>query len=323
MKYFKFSEFEKNGYKITDQNIEYNVANLVDTILDKTREYYGKPIYVLEGYNPSSDHLGHSIGIAAEITTKSRQGNIDIYEFMKTLHYDELSVNGDYESIHISSYPTNRNQTELVEETTKLMSDYLVCICSGHGSDVVGKKSPDGQLLEWVWAREMKYRIIKELEKQRIAECFDVNPEETEPGLTVRANRVNAAVKKHNNKGIYISIHINAAGSDGKWHDANYFSVWTTKGQTEGDVLADCIWLSVNEIMQPKGKKMGKDMSDKDYDMESDFTVLKKTSCPACLIESFFMDSKEGKEYLMSEEGKADILKGIINGIKKYLNLKK
>lgn len=324
MKYFKLTEFERNNTKITDENIEYNVINLVDTILDKAREYYGKPIYVLEGYNPSSNHMGHSIGIAAEITTKSKQGNIDIYEFIKTLHYDELSVNGDYESIHVSVYPLNRNKYEKEEDIIKpekLLSDYLICIDSGHGTNVPGKRSPDSSLLEWEWTREIKYRIINEIEKQNIAECFDVNPETTEPGLTVRANRANAAWEKHDKKGIYVSIHVNAAGN-GQWLNARGWSIWTSVGQTEADNLANYIWLAANEIFSSKNLSMRKEMSDGDYDYESNFTVLTKTKMPAVLIENFFMDNMEDVKYLKTEEGKQDVVRAIVNGIRNYLRSK-
>lgn len=326
MKYFKLSEFETNGVKVTDKTIEYNITNLVDTILDKARAYYGKPIYILEGYNPKSNHMGHSIGIAAEITTKNKQGNIDVYEFIRTLHFDELTVNGDYDSIHVSVYPTNRKQyekEEVIEENkTPLYSDYLICMESGHGKNVAGKRSPDGTLLEWEWARDIKYRIIKELERQRIATCFDVNPEDTEPGLTVRANRANEAWKAHGKKGIFVSIHINAAGN-GKWMNARGWSVWTSPGKTEADILANYVWLAANDVFTPKGLQMRKDMSDGDYDYESNFTVLAKTSMPAILIENFFMDNKDDAEYLKTEEGKQDVTRAIVNGIRNYLTTKR
>ena len=261
MKYFKITEFEKQGYKVTDKTIEYNITNLVDNVLDKAREYYGKAVYVNEGYNPKSSHIGHSIGIAADITTKNRQGNIDIYEFIKTLNYDQLSVNGDYDSIHVSYYPKNRNEAQKVEDIIKpgkLLSDYLVCLESGHGKDVAGKRSVDSSLLEWEWAREIKYRVIKELENQGIAECFDVNPETTEPGLTTRANRANAAWEKHGKKGIFVSIHVNAAGNGTSWMNARGWSIYTTKGKTISDELATDIWNEMNKILPSMGITMRK-----------------------------------------------------------------
>lgn len=320
MKYFKLSEFEKNNSKIIDKNIEYNVINLVDTILDETREYYGKPIYVLEGYNASNEYMGHSIGISAKITTKSKQGNIDIYEFMKTLYFNEIKINGDFESIEVSIYPKNKQETEKFETSNDrdYLSDYIVCMESGHGKDVSGKRSPDGLFLEWEWARDIKYRVINEIERQRIAKCFDVNPEDTEPSLLVRANRANTVWEENKKKGIFISVHVNAAGN-GQWLNARGWSIYTSVGQTEADILANYIWLAANDIFSPKDLNMRKDLSDGDYDFESNFTVLVKTKMPAVLIENFFMDNKLDVEYLKTEEGKQDCTKAIVNGIRNYL----
>lgn len=320
MKYFKLSEFEKDGYKLSDEFVKYNIENLVNIILDPVREYYGAPIYVLEGYNPNNDWF--MAGTTVRITTKSKQGNIDIYEYIKSnLEFDEIILSNDYSDVCVSIYPKNR---KLIHEfsSNSYLSDWLVCVDSGHGKDVAGKRSPDSSIIEWEWAREIKYRIISELENQGICRCFDVNPETTEPGLTTRANRANNAWKDNNKKGIFVSIHINAAGNGG-WYNAKYWSIWTSKGQTEGDNLATYIWNSVNEVMTPLGKTMGKDMSDGDVDYESNFTVLTKTSMPAVLIENFFMDNKENVEFLLSETGKQAIIKGIVNGIKGFLISKK
>lgn len=182
MQYFKLSEFEKNGAKITNSDIKHNIESLATNLLDVIRKYYGKPIIVKEGYNPSSNHSGHAIGIAADITTNSKQGNIDIFNYIKTLEFDEVSVIGDYEAIHVSYYPKNRkNIKENGSSTEGFKSKYIVCLDSGHGVNVSGKRSPDGRLLEWEWAREIKYRLAEKLENNKIAACFDINPEETEP----------------------------------------------------------------------------------------------------------------------------------------------
>lgn len=323
MKYFKLSEFETNNQKITDKNIQRNIESLVDNVLDKVRAYYGKAIYVIEGYNPSSKHDGHSIGIAADITTKNKQGNINIFEYIKTLKFDELSVVGDYDSIHVAYYPSNKQTVVEAVAEENFMSDYIVCLESGHGKDVVGKRSPDGKLLEWEWAREVKYMLAESLEKNKIALCFDVNPETTEPGLTTRANRANAVHKKNNNKSIFVSIHLNAAGNDGQWKNAQYWSIWTSKGQTEADKLAEDIWQEANKYFTVDNRKVGSDMSDGDHDYEANFTVLVKTVMPAVLIENFFQDNKENAQYLLSDKGKQDAVNVLTEGIKRYLLKKK
>lgn len=321
MKYFKLTEFETNGVKVTNDTIQHNIVSLVDNLLDKVRTYYGKAVYVTEGYNPNSIYNGNNIGVGANITTKSKQGNIDIFEYIKTLDFDDLSVIGDYETIHVSYYPKNRKIVVENEDSKEFLSDYIVCIDSGHGKDVAGKRSPDSSLLEWQWARDVKYRIINKLEQDKIALCYDVNPEDTEPGLTVRANRANAVHKENNKKSIFVSIHVNAAGN-GQWMNARGWSIYTSKGQTEADILATDIWNEANAIFTPKGLTMRKEMSDGDVDYESNFTVLVKTSAPAVLIENFFMDNKEDVKYLLSEEGKNNVVTAIVNGITKYLKNK-
>lgn len=320
MKYFKLSEFETNGYKVTNATIIKNITALVDNVLDKVRAYYGKPIYVTEGYNPLSNHDAHITGQAAEITTKTKAGNINIYEYIKTLDYDQLIVNGDYDSLHVSYNAKNRK--EVIDSKVSYMSNYIVGLDSGHGKNVAGKRSPDGKLLEWEWAREIKQRVAQELENQRIAKCFDINPEDTEPGLLTRASRMNDAYKKNGNKGIFVSIHINAKGN-GQWMGARGWSIWTSVGKTESDNLAEYIWNEANSVFPTKGQRMRADRSDGDNDYESNFTVLVKTACPAVLIENFFMDNKDDVQYLMSKQGKKDCVNVIVNGIKNYLKTKK
>ena len=322
MKYFKISEFEKNGVKVTNDDIKYNIESLVDNLLDKVRAYYGNPIYIVEGYNPSSDHFGHTVGVAADITTKNKQGNINIFEYIKTLTFDEVSVNGDYESIHVTYYPKNRKEVNESSDKEYFASDYIVCIESGHGKNVSGKRSPDGKLLEWQWAREIKYRLSNELENNKIALCFDVNPEDTEPGLTTRANRVNAVYDKNNKKVIFVSIHVNAAGNGSQWMNARGWSIYTTKGQNESDILAEDIWQVANEYFPKDGMKMRSDMSDGDHDWEENFTVIYKTKCPSVLVENFFQDNKEDVKYLMSEQGKQRVVQVLKEGIEKYLRRK-
>ena len=61
------------------------------------------------------------------------------------------------------------------------------------------------------------------------------------------------------------------------------------------------------------------DWSDGDPDYEAKFTVLTGTKCPAVLTETLFQDNKSDKEYLLSEEGKAAIVKLHVEGILNYI----
>ena len=70
------------------------------------------------------------------------------------------------------------------------------------------------------------------------------------------------------------------------------------------------------------GQIIRKDFSDGDPDWEEGFYVLRKTKCPAVLIENFFMDNKKDLDYLTSDTGRKAIIKthvdALINWVNKY-----
>lgn len=106
----------------------------------------------------------------------------------------------------------------------------LVMLSNGHGSNTIGKQSADGSLREYAYVREIRKRVQKELEEQGY-NVFVVTPEEWDVSLKTRVQRINnkyAEVKKKGMKAFCISIHVNAAGSDGKWHNATGWSAFVS-----------------------------------------------------------------------------------------------
>lgn len=114
-----------------------------------------------------------------------------------------------------------------------------------------------------------------------------------------------------------VSIHVNAAGRCDKWYNASGWGCYTSKGQTEGDKLADCLCRAAKEILA--GHKMRFDYSDGDPDHEENFTILHKTACAACLTESGFMDGRESCEFLLTPEGRQAIVDLHVRGIIEYV----
>ena len=101
-----------------------------------------------------------------------------------------------------------------------MKSNYIICLDNGHGADTKGKCSPDQQIKEYSYTREI-VQILSDKLKENGYNVFIVTPESNDVSLKERVNRVNKAYKDNNKKAILISVHINAAGSDNKWHDAN------------------------------------------------------------------------------------------------------
>ena len=114
-----------------------------------------------------------------------------------------------------------------------------VLIDNGHGSDTPGKCSPDRRLLEYRYAREIASETVRRLRAEGVDADLLV-PETTDISLSERARRANKVCDAIGTANVcLVSIHVNAAGSDGKWHEASGWEAWTSRGQTRGDALAD------------------------------------------------------------------------------------
>ena len=217
----------------------------------------------------------------------------------------------------------------------------VVILGTAHGKNVGGKRSPDNSLEEYRYSREIVNRLRTALEARGCVVYVDM-PEDVVPHpqqqeLRLRCSYVNNLCKKYGkDKCLYVSIHVNAAGGEGKWMLAGGWCAYTRKGTTVSDNLAERLYEAAEkhlsgyaEIME-EGKKNGSysskqtpirtDKSDGDKDMEADFFVLKHTACAAVLTENLFMDNKRDVSFLLSEKGKQSIVAlhrdGILNFIK-------
>jgi N-acetylmuramoyl-L-alanine amidase len=107
------------------------------------------------------------------------------------------------------------------------------------------------------------------------------------------------AIWYHRNfkKGIYISNHSNASGS----HLAKGFEIYTSRGKTKSDEIADIHWNNVKDLLGDRIRYRS-DRSDGDHDREASFFVLTKTAMPAILIEHLFFDNFDDASLLMDDE---------------------
>ena len=125
MKYFTINELTKTSTgldntpsKVEQDNLEY----LVNNVLDKVREIYGKPIKVNSGFRSKlvnkkvggASNSQHTKGEAVDITGGNKVENKMIYEIIKNLgKYDQLINEYDYSWIHISYKNGNNRHQEL------------------------------------------------------------------------------------------------------------------------------------------------------------------------------------------------------------------
>lgn len=191
-----------------------------------------------------------------------------------------------------------------------------ILIDNGHGENTIGKRSPDGLFREYKYAREIAESIERELKtkgydaERIVKETIDVTLEE-------RVRRVNEVCERLGTSNVVlVSIHCNAAGN-GDWKNARGWSAYTSKGKTKSDELATMLYGEA--VHNFTGQTIRKDFSDGDPDWEESFYVLKKTKCPAVLTENFFMDNKQDVSYLLSLEGRTQIVKTHVDAIIKYV----
>jgi len=203
-----------------------------------------------------------------------------------------------------------------------MMKKLVVILDNGHGNTTPGKCSPDKQLYEWEWTREIAARIYEELLLAGIESVLLV-PEDKDIALdrgkdnrVKRANNIIKEAKDADKECILLSIHINAAGGDGKWKNARGWSGWIANSASDKSKKLAQLLYSECEIRNLQGNRS---VPNEKY-WEANFAITRETNCPAVLTENLFQDNKEDVEYLMTEEGKQNIIDLHIEAVKKYID---
>ncbi|MGM9738048.1 MAG: N-acetylmuramoyl-L-alanine amidase [Candidatus Cryptobacteroides sp.] len=192
-----------------------------------------------------------------------------------------------------------------------------ILIDNGHGQNTPGKRSPDGRFLEYKFNRIIAAAVVADLQ-DRGYDAELLVPEEDDILLKDRCSRVNEIVSREGKDNvILVSIHANAFGNGNDWTSPSGWSVYTTKGQTKADELAE--QLAKAAIKNLPQMKMRADKSDGDSDYEENFYILRHTICPAVLTENGFYTNKEDLAILESREGRRAITDLHVEGIIEYL----
>ena len=196
------------------------------------------------------------------------------------------------------------------------MSNYKWLLDAGHGGIVNGKyttapakkfKFSDGfEVYEGVTNRQITSKLVNLLHNEGI-DFGLVYDEHLDTPLSERVAIADRVYAKNPNS-IYLSIHSNAGGGKG-------FEVYTSKGQNKSDAVAHLFCTKYMEHFSSRFP-LRKDLTDGDADKEEDFYVLRKTDCPALLVENLFFDNREEAEFLISEVGQMAIAQCLFEAIK-------
>lgn len=193
------------------------------------------------------------------------------------------------------------------------MSKFHWILDPGHGGRdfTRGKRSPvwpnGSQYFEGEGNRLVLKAVSVELKNLIIDHSFTVHPDNLyDKPLKDRTDYE----RSFNIPTITVSSH-----SDGfKKPSAHGWTVYTSKGRTKSDDVATRFYLEAKAMFPEEKFRM--DMDDGDPDKEADFWMLRKTKGMAILLENFFhTNPRECQEILMTEEGRAKIVKYIVNAI--------
>lgn len=229
------------------------------------------------------------------------------------------------------------------------LSEMTVVVGTAHRRRLRGKQSPDGRLREYAYSRRVAAEVCAAL-RQRGCKCevdlmdadlprqmqAPVEKVETQRELAMRVNLVNELCRQQGaGRVLYVSIHNDAIGTDGKWHDCGGWSCLTTPGTTKSDLLAECLYdaaevclgdykerfaiLKKQGVYGKKQQPIRTNESDGDRDFESGLKVLRGTQCPAVLTENLFQDNRKDVDFLLTDAGRQAIVALHVEGIVKYI----
>lgn len=209
------------------------------------------------------------------------------------------------------------------------MSEKIVILGTAHRLREPGKCSPDKRLRECMYSREIILELKLKLEEYGIKTFVDMTdldlPKsmqtpsvklERSRELALRVREVNDLCGFYGAKDcLYVSVHCNALGNDGKWHDANGWQVCVSpQASSKSRILADCLF----DAAKAYGLHMRQPSQKQKY-WEQSLYVLNNTLCPAVLTENLFQDNLADVDFLLSDFGRHSIERLHLEGILGYL----
>lgn len=211
------------------------------------------------------------------------------------------------------------------------MKEKTVILGTAHRLREPGKCSPDFRLREAIYSREIVSAVSEKLNgAYNVKTVIDFMPldldkkdqmnsvsGERNRELAMRVRKVNEICDRVGSRNcLYVSVHCNAAGADGKWHNARGWQVCISpKASDFSEELAKDLAFSAKD----NGLKVRQPKPTVAY-WEQSLYVLNKTKCPAVLTENLFQDNMEDVNFLLSDEGRHKIERLHVEGILRYLD---
>src|SRR5690625_3871077 len=241
----------------------------------------------------SRTHVYKRASSTSSILKSYKAGKILKYKTFSNNWYEAtVKVNGKYEIGYI-------NKSDVITSNNK-----TVVIDAGHGG------SDPGASGNGLYEKELTLEIAQKVKKLLQSAGFKVimtRSNDTYVSLEERSSIVNSS-----DADIFVSIHINAGGGTGietYWYGKHE----PEKSKALATALQEEVIKGTNSVDRGvKGSIDGK---------KGNFHVIRETEVPSALIELGFIDNKNDAEKLKQTSFKEKIVKGIVDGIKKFFRL--
>ena len=191
-----------------------------------------------------------------------------------------------------------------------------VLVDNGHGAETPGKRSPDGRLREYESARAIARKVVAGLQAEG-TEARLLVPETADISLKERCRRANAWCAELGAKNVLlVSIHHNAAGGDGKWHEARGFSAHVSLNASgRSKALAQYLW---GEALQ-RGLRGNRSVPEVRY-VAQNLAICRDTRCAAVLTENLFQDNEDDAAFLLGREGQDTVAAVHVAAITEFID---
>lgn len=191
----------------------------------------------------------------------------------------------------------------------------IVLIDNGHGRETRGKCSPDQRLREWKYTREIAKEVVVRLSQHEVNAQL-LTPEDGDIAITERCRRANNIYRHFGKDILLVSIHCNAKGADGQWHEARGWQACVSlNASARSKQLASHIF----DAAQAQGLKMRSPRPNQKW-WQQDIGICRDSLCPAVLTENLFQDNVKDVDFMLSEEGREAIINLHVNGIINFIN---
>ena len=316
-----------SGYLFSDEGIGIKQdSNIVWTNKDdnSARDYVsGSPVLlknsakIIDWGNKYSkyvdgSHKRSAIGFNGKeiiLYTSSKEMALNELQDVLIGHGCEYAINCDGGgSCHLQKHnnvitkSTRKNASWLLVYVEEVKDMPKICLDYGHGASTAGKRSPDGNLLEYEFNRDVGRRIKTILERHNV-EVIETVEDDTDLALSSRCG-----VANFHDCDYFVSIHANAYNTS--WNDVSGWEIYIIGKGGNAEKLAEKIHKYSKELgLKDRGIKIG------------NFQVLRDTDMPAVLIEHGFYTNEAECEKLKSDSFRQKCAICDAKGILEQLNI--